>query len=202
MSKYDPIYALLRGKSGPVEVSLASLSELVEGGLPASAYHHGAWWSSDDDTHVQSRSWSLAGYDAKPDLAARRVRFCSALSLQRLRRSTAYRRRKDATRTAIGTLVSGTQSSVSAAVVLSRSTAATSPAAARSPSCKSSRGASRYMNDGLEQPLNAKGLLRKQRRLRSRRVRGLYGVNEFEAIAGTLNEPGQVWFVYGGTEAD
>ena len=32
-------------------------------------------WSSDDDTHTQSRSWSSVGYDAKPDLAARRVRF-------------------------------------------------------------------------------------------------------------------------------
>ena len=74
MSKYDAIYNFLRGKFGPVDVSLAELAELVDGGLPASAYRHGAWWSTDDDTHVQSRAWSAAGYHAEPDLAARTVR--------------------------------------------------------------------------------------------------------------------------------
>lgn len=75
MSKYDAIYNFLRGKSGPVEVSLAALAELVDGGLPASAYRHGAWWSTDGETHVQSRAWSAAGYHAEPDLATRSVRF-------------------------------------------------------------------------------------------------------------------------------
>jgi hypothetical protein len=75
MSKYDPIYNLLRDKSGPVEMSFAALAELLDGGLPTSAYRHGAWWSSDDDTHVQSRAWSAAGYHAEPDLADHTVRF-------------------------------------------------------------------------------------------------------------------------------
>lgn len=75
MSKYDAIYNFLRGESGPIEVSLAALGDLVHGGLPASAYRHVAWWSTDDDTHIQSRAWSAAGYRAQPDLAAGTVRF-------------------------------------------------------------------------------------------------------------------------------
>jgi len=75
MSKYDPINQFLRGKSGPVEVPLSELAAIVEGGLPTSAYRHTAWWSNDDDTHVQSSAWSSAGYRAVPDLLARRVRF-------------------------------------------------------------------------------------------------------------------------------
>lgn len=75
MSKYDPIFNFLRDKSGPVEVPLAALAQLVPGGLPASAYRHGAWWSTDDDTHVQSRAWSAAGFRAEPDMAAQTVCF-------------------------------------------------------------------------------------------------------------------------------
>lgn len=75
MSKYDPINNFLRSKAGTVEVSLAALAELVDGGLPASAYRHGAWWSTDDETHVQSKAWSAAGYYAEPDLATKTVRF-------------------------------------------------------------------------------------------------------------------------------
>jgi hypothetical protein len=75
VAKYDPIYNFLRDKVGPVEFSLAALSDLLDGGLPDSAYRHGAWWSSDDDTHVQSRAWSLAGYRAEPELTAGTVRF-------------------------------------------------------------------------------------------------------------------------------
>jgi hypothetical protein len=75
MSKYDPIHGLLRDRSGPVEVSFDALAQLVPGGLPTSAYRHEAWWSNDDDTHVQSRAWSSAGYRAVPDLARRMVCF-------------------------------------------------------------------------------------------------------------------------------
>jgi hypothetical protein len=75
MSKYDPIHDLLRTKTGTFEVSLDTLADLVDGGLPGSAYRYGVWWSSDDATHVQSRSWSSAGYHAEPDLSAKTVRF-------------------------------------------------------------------------------------------------------------------------------
>jgi hypothetical protein len=75
MSKYDAICDFLRSKAGTIEVSLAELSDLVVGGLPPSPYNHEAWWSNDDDTHTQSRSWSAAGYHAEPDLVTERVRF-------------------------------------------------------------------------------------------------------------------------------
>ncbi len=51
------------------------IADAVSGGLPPSAYKFEAWWSNDDATHIQSRSWADAGYDANPDLYARKVRF-------------------------------------------------------------------------------------------------------------------------------
>jgi hypothetical protein len=76
MSKYDPIHDLLGPRLGRLGDPCA-LAELVDGGLLRSTYRYGAWWSSDDDTHVQSRSWSSAGYHAEPDLSAKTVRFVS-----------------------------------------------------------------------------------------------------------------------------
>ena len=69
MSRYQPIHQLLRDKTGAVEVSLATLAELIDGGLPASAYRYSAWWAS-DVSHVQSKSWVAAGYRAEADLSA------------------------------------------------------------------------------------------------------------------------------------
>lgn len=74
MSKYQPLHDFLSAKSGPVEASFASLSDQVEGGLPASAFRYTAWWAS-DATHVQSRSWVSAGFRAEPACPAQRVRF-------------------------------------------------------------------------------------------------------------------------------
>lgn len=75
MSKYDGIKDLLRGRAEPIELSLDELGEMLPGGLPSSASRHFAWWSNNDDTHVQSKAWSSAGFSAEPDLATRTVRF-------------------------------------------------------------------------------------------------------------------------------
>jgi hypothetical protein len=75
MSKYDAIRDLLRTKTGEVEILMLELSNRVPGGLPPSAYNWEAWWTNDDDSHVQSRSWGAAGYAAAPDLLREKVRF-------------------------------------------------------------------------------------------------------------------------------
>lgn len=75
MSKFDSIRDLLRDQSGTVEMSIDDLSDLVSGGLPASAYDWEMWWSNDDPTHSQSRSWGDAGYRAEPELRRKKVRF-------------------------------------------------------------------------------------------------------------------------------
>ncbi|WP_444543438.1 hypothetical protein [Micromonospora lutea] len=40
----------------------------MPGGLVPSAYRCQAWWTSDDRTHPQSRSWDAAGFTAHPIL--------------------------------------------------------------------------------------------------------------------------------------
>ncbi len=74
MSKYKPIQNFLRDQQGPLEVSFSSLADLIDGGLPDSAYRYEAWWAT-DATHVQSRAWVAAGYRAQPDLSKCTVRF-------------------------------------------------------------------------------------------------------------------------------
>lgn len=59
MSKYATLRDWLR-QSGhaQVPVSFDQLNDLVPGGLPPSAYNHGAWWNNESDpgsTHSQSR---------------------------------------------------------------------------------------------------------------------------------------------------
>ena len=75
MSKYNAIRDLLRTKSGEVEILMSDLSNMIRGGLPPSAYTWGVWWNNDDATHVQSKSWAAAGYDAEPDFLRKMVRF-------------------------------------------------------------------------------------------------------------------------------
>ncbi|WP_443673247.1 DUF7662 domain-containing protein [Micromonospora vinacea] len=75
MAKYDGLHEHLRRRSGDVEMSFEEVSDLVPGGLPSSAHRYSAWWSNDDRTHSQSRSWSDAGFSAHPDIARQRVHF-------------------------------------------------------------------------------------------------------------------------------
>jgi hypothetical protein len=74
VSKYAPLHEALRGSGVTRTMTLDEIADLV-GGLPRSAYSYVAWWSNDDQTHVQSRAWTEAGYLAQPDLAAKTVRF-------------------------------------------------------------------------------------------------------------------------------
>jgi hypothetical protein len=75
MSKFDAIRDLLRDQTGVVEMPFDDLSNVIRGGLPKSAYDWNIWWSNDDSTHSQSRSWGDAGYRAEPDLTRKTVRF-------------------------------------------------------------------------------------------------------------------------------
>ena len=75
MSKFNAVRDLLQNSTDVVEISMQDLSNVALGGLPRSAYNWEAWWSNNDDTHTQSRSWGDAGYDAHPDLSKRTVRF-------------------------------------------------------------------------------------------------------------------------------
>ncbi|WP_433533783.1 DUF7662 domain-containing protein [Micromonospora sp. CA-249363] len=75
MAKYDGLRDYLRHRSGDVEMSFEEVSALVPGGLPSSAHRYSAWWTNEDRTHPQSRSWGDAGFSAHPDIARRRVRF-------------------------------------------------------------------------------------------------------------------------------
>ncbi|MEV0136208.1 hypothetical protein AB0H83_48245 [Dactylosporangium sp. NPDC050688] len=80
MSKYAPLRDRLRASGRPeVHMSFDEIADLLPGGLPSSAYRHGAWWNNEDDpgsTHSQSRlGWMAAGYTAAADRATRQVVF-------------------------------------------------------------------------------------------------------------------------------
>jgi hypothetical protein len=61
-----------------VTLSFETISNLVDGGLPDSAYRHRPWWANEaEGRHVQSVSgWIAAGYVVDHvDQVARRVTF-------------------------------------------------------------------------------------------------------------------------------
>lgn len=53
--KYEPLSRHLGSATRPITMTFDEISRLV-GGLPASAYRHGAWWAN-DQTHVQAKAW-------------------------------------------------------------------------------------------------------------------------------------------------
>lgn len=62
MSKYDPLREYLRGRTtATMTLPFASIADVVPGGLPASAYRHGAWWAN-STSHVQALAWLDAGW--------------------------------------------------------------------------------------------------------------------------------------------
>ena len=75
-SKYDPLAKFLATQQ---DALLTLTFQQVEGilgcTLPPSAHHHDAWWSNElHGTHVQSRSWTHAGWVvANADRHAQRV---------------------------------------------------------------------------------------------------------------------------------
>jgi hypothetical protein len=74
MAKYDPLRDHLRRQTTTAAMTFDEIADLV-GGLPPSAHRHLAWWTNDDATHPQSKSWGDAGFTAHPDLRARVVTF-------------------------------------------------------------------------------------------------------------------------------
>lgn len=78
MSKYDPIETFLTrcGKKF-LTLDFSAISEMVSGGLPASAHKHSAWWSNEvDGQHTQARSWMEAGFRTENlDLEQKKVSF-------------------------------------------------------------------------------------------------------------------------------
>jgi hypothetical protein len=67
---------LLRQPDDVVSMSFSEIDQIAR--LPPSAYKYSAWWANEDaeeTRHVQCRAWQAAGYDAKPDIFARKVTF-------------------------------------------------------------------------------------------------------------------------------
>jgi hypothetical protein len=79
MSKYDPLQKYLRDEpSGIKEIAMtiSHINTIVK--LPPSALSHEEWWANenvDTTSHVQARSWQLAGWDAHPNLIRQIVTF-------------------------------------------------------------------------------------------------------------------------------
>lgn len=67
MAKYDPLEAhLARRSDEEFELSFEEVERIVGDVLPVSASRP-QWWANETDpdgSHVQSRSWRNAGYDA------------------------------------------------------------------------------------------------------------------------------------------
>jgi hypothetical protein len=80
MAKYDPLYRFLRDSGqATVDLSFDVIADMVDGGLPPSAYdpERRMWWSNTtDEHHVQAAAWRRAGYAvAAVDHSRRSVRF-------------------------------------------------------------------------------------------------------------------------------
>jgi hypothetical protein len=66
MAKYDPLEAhLARRSDEEFEISFEEVERIIGDALPMSASRP-QWWANEtpDNSHVQSRSWRNAGYDA------------------------------------------------------------------------------------------------------------------------------------------
>ena len=64
--KYAPLYRFLRDSGREdLEVTFGKIADLVDGGLPPSAYDHALpWWSNAPRArHVQAAAWLAAGYE-------------------------------------------------------------------------------------------------------------------------------------------
>ena len=77
--KYAPLYHFLTcQRLSEIVLSFGEIEDIIDEKLPPSAYRRDEWWGNEDSSktrHVQARAWQVAGYDAKPDREARRVRF-------------------------------------------------------------------------------------------------------------------------------
>ena len=76
MAKYDPLRDHLRRRGGAeLELSFADVERIIGAMLPNSAARP-QWWANEEaGTHVQSRTWREAGYDAFLIAGKEMVRF-------------------------------------------------------------------------------------------------------------------------------
>ena len=79
MAKYDPLYRFLKPFIGNLTISFADVARIIGcKSLPSSAYKRPAWWGNEKPTaksHVHSRAWMNAGYNAEADLQKQEVTF-------------------------------------------------------------------------------------------------------------------------------
>ncbi len=80
MAKYDVLTSWLEAKgSARIRAPFSALDEILDGGLPASAREHQAWWqgTAEGGQHVQKFAWEAAGYTVEDvDLRVGVVTFC------------------------------------------------------------------------------------------------------------------------------
>lgn len=67
MSKYDPLARYLsEQKAESVTLRFGKINELVEGGLPQSAFDHRPWWANRyDGKDAQNLGWQSVGWETK-----------------------------------------------------------------------------------------------------------------------------------------
>ncbi len=66
MGKYSPIGDYLRMQPGDeLQLSFADVEEIIESALPASAYNHRAWWSTQQNH--DSRAWAKEWMNGRVD---------------------------------------------------------------------------------------------------------------------------------------
>lgn len=90
MSKYDPLRDYLQCCNKSVlSLSFEEIEEIVGFSLPNSAYNHGAFWSSGNNSHSHAFSWIDAGYVvSKKDLIRKQIEFRKVTAGEKLPHTT------------------------------------------------------------------------------------------------------------------
>lgn len=88
MSVYDPLKLLLQNWSEDyLALTFDDIEKVTGHPLPKSAHDYDAWWNNEDPdktTHVQSKAWTLAGFEADVNRSRRTVTFRRRSEFQRL----------------------------------------------------------------------------------------------------------------------
>ena len=74
MGKYDPLFSYLNScENTQIVLSYEEIEKILAAKLPDSAHKYVQWW--DNNSHVQSKSWSDAGYKVDRILLGDKVFF-------------------------------------------------------------------------------------------------------------------------------
>ncbi|MFT3728361.1 MAG: hypothetical protein QM759_11110 [Terricaulis sp.] len=75
--KYDALKLFLLARTQQrLRLSFQQVAVAAKVRLPASAFHHPAWWANDSKSHAQSKAWLEAGYKTENvDITAQSVEF-------------------------------------------------------------------------------------------------------------------------------